>query len=289
MFYTFHTPHFPHSTFSTEPSVEIVRPGPVNQVLYISLSVSFRRSSLTLMNLLASRKFVTKQLSQPSNMSAFCSKVKIAFYFILICYHIVDLILDWWTFGVLLQDHKFSGVSVSKCEECTIKFLIGLSCSTGTLFSIALVVAYSYYIRHHLHRLKNASYSPVNQSDEDVSLPPHQKCDKKFVNLEFWFSVLELFFKDDIQSGILFWVYHRSQSSAISNPAGRMWIAFSVCSIVANLKLCVCFVTKLFGCGAGEELCPENLCKAKPLCAIGSIFSVIFFILTVIVFHEEMK
>ena len=221
------------------------------------------------MNLLASRTFVTKQRSQPSNMSAFCSKVKIAFYIILICYHIVDLILDRWTFGVLLQDHKFSGVSVSKCEECTIKFLIGLSCSTGTLFSIALVVAYLYYIKHHLYCLKNASYSPVNQSDDEVSPPPDQKCDKKFVNLELWISVLELFLKDAIQSGILFWVYSGSQSSATSNP-GWMWIAFSVCSIVAHLKLCLCFITKLCGCGAGEELCPENLCKAKRLCSIGS-------------------
>lgn len=232
---------------------------------------------------------MTKQRSKPSNMSAFCSKVKIAFYIILICYHIVDLILDWCTFGVLLQGHKFSGVSISKCEECTIKLLIGLSCSTGTLFSIALTVAYIYFIKHHFHCLKNASYSPVNQSDDDVSQrPPHQKCDKKFVNLELWISVLELFFKDDIQSGILFWVYNGSQSPATSNP-GRMWIAFSVCSIVAHLKLFLCFITKLFGCGAGEDPCTENLCKAKPLCIIGSIVSIIFFIFTGIAFHKEIN
>lgn len=240
------------------------------------------------MNLLVSREFVTKQRSEPSNMSAFCSQVKIAFYIILIFYHIVDLILDWRTFALLLQGHKFSGVSISKCAECTIKFLIGLSCTTGTFFSIALVVAYLYYIKHHLHCLKNASYSPVNQSDDDDSHPPDQKCDKKFVNLELWISLLELFLKDDIQSGILFWVYSGSQSSATSNP-GRMWIAFSVCSIAAHLKLLLCFITKLCGCGAGEELCPENLCKVKRLCAIGSLFSAIFFILTGIALQKEIN
>lgn len=228
---------------------------------------------------------MTKQRSEPSNMSAFCSKVKIAFYIILICYHIADLILDWCTFGVLLQGHKFSGVSISKCEECTIKFLIGLSCLTGTLFSIALTVAYICFINFHC--LKNASYSPVNQCDDDVSLPPDKKCDKKFVNLELWISVLELFLKDAIQSGILFWVYNGSPSSATSNP-GTMWIAFSVCSIVAHLKLFLCFITKLFGCGV-SELCPESLCKAKPLYAIGSIVSIIFLILTGIAFHKEIN
>ena len=210
--------------------------------------------------------------------------MKIAFYIILIFYHIVDLILDWCTFAVLRQDLKFSGVSILKCEERIIKFFIGLSCSTGTLFSIALVVAYAYYIKHHLYRLKNASYSPVNQSDDDAD----QKCYKKIVNLELWISLLELFFKDDIQSAILLWVYNGSQSSAPSNP-GWMWIAFSVCSIVAHLKLCLCFITKLCGCGAGEELCPENLCKAKLLCAIGSIFSVTFLILTGKAFHKKIN
>ena len=222
-------------------------------------------------------------------MSAFCSKVKILFYFILICYHIADLVLDWYTFAVLLQDHKFSGVSISKCEECIIKFLIGLSCATGTLFSIGLFVAYIYYINHHRRCLNNGGYIPVNQSDDDVSLPPDQKCDKKYnravVKLELWISVLELLLKDDIQSLTLFWVYIGSQSSATGNPGS---IAFSVFSIVAHLKLFLCFITNLCKYGACE-LFPENFCSANVVCAIGSFVSFILFVLTSIAFHKEIK
>ncbi|XP_029197958.2 uncharacterized protein LOC114963007 [Acropora millepora] len=202
-------------------------------------------------------------------MSAFCCTVKILFYLILICYHMVDFVFDWYTFAVLLRDNKFSGVSISKSEESMIRILFGLSCVTGTIFSFAMIVAYIYYIKHHWQCMKNA--------------------DRQLVNFELCISVLELFLKDIIQSGILFWAYDVSQSSATSNP-DSMSIVFSVCSIVAHLKLCLCFLTKLCGWGAGED-CPEEFCACCGkafLCIIGFGGSAIFVVLTGISFYKEI-
>ena len=52
----------------------------------------------------------------------------ILLYLVLICYHVVDLVFDWYTFAVLLRDNKFSGVSISKSEVSMIRILFGLSC-----------------------------------------------------------------------------------------------------------------------------------------------------------------
>ena len=203
-------------------------------------------------------------------MSAFCCTVKILFYLILICYHMVDFGFDWNTFAVLLRDNKFSGVSISKSKECMIRILFGLSCVTGTIFSFAMIVAYIYYIKHHWHCMKNASL------------------DRQLVNFELWISVLELFLKDIIQSGILFWAHQDSQSSATSNP-DWMSIVFSVCSIVAHLKLCLCFLTKLCGWGAGEERCAEHTVMKAISCIIGFGGSAICLILTAVAFSNQVK
>ena len=141
--------------------------------------------------------------------------------------------------------------------------------------------------------MNNARYSAINYSNGDVSLLFHRKCDKEcdseYVNCELWVSFLELFLKDDIQSGILFWAYNDSQGSFTSYPHEWVSIGFLVCSIVGHLKLCLCFITKLCGCGAGEECCPEECCCAKAfLCVIGSVGSAIFVVLTGVSCYKEI-
>ena len=64
---------------------------------------------------------------------------------------------------------------------------------------------------------------------------------------------------------------------------------FSVCSIVAHLKLCLCFVTKLCGCGAGEEQCREHAVMKAFLCIIGFGGSAICLFLTAAVFIKEIN
>ena len=199
-------------------------------------------------------------------MSAFCC---ILFYLILICYHVIDFFFDWYTFAVLLQHNKFSGVSMSKSEVSMIQIPFGLSCVTGTIFSVVMIVAYIYYIKHHCHCMKNASL------------------DRQLVNFELWVSVLELFLKDIIQSVILFWAYV-SKSSATSNPAS-MSIVFSVCSIAAHLKLCLCFLTKLCGWGTGEERCGEHTVMKALSCIYGFEGSAICLILTAVAFSIEVN
>ena len=140
---------------------------------------------------------------------------------------------------------------------------------------------YVCYIGHHWYCMNNASYSAVNYSDDDVSFLRGRKCDKKcnrkYVNRELCISLLELIFKDDIQSGILLWAFNCPQRSFTNYPQEWTSIGFLVCSIVGHLKLCFCFITKLVGCGASEDPCPKKFCCAKAfLCIIGSVGSAIF-------------
>lgn len=216
-----------------------------------------------------------------SAMFACCCIAKIFFYIILICYHIGDVFFDWYNFALLRLDHKFSGVPLSASEESVIEILFVVSCFTGTLFSVALMYTYGCYIWHHCYCMNNASYFAVNYSNDDVSFLRDRKCDKKcnrkYVNRELWISLLELIFKDDIQSGILFWAFNCPQRSFTSYPPEWTSIGFLVCSIVGHSKLCLCFITKLVGYGAGEDPCPEEFCCAKAfLCIIGSVGSAIF-------------
>ena len=235
-----------------------------------------------------------KQHSELSTMFAFCCTVssKILFYLILICYHMVDIVFDWKTFAALLRDNKFSGVSISKSEESMIQILFGLSCVTGTIFSVAMIVAYKNYIKHHWHCMNNASFDLASHySNGNVWFSPDirgdKKCDRKLVSCELWISVLELFLKDIIQSGILFWAHI---NSGTSNPDWES-IVFSVCSIVAHLKLCLCFLTKGRGWVADEERCGKDSVRGVKafLCSIGFVGSAICLGLTAVAFLNEVS
>ena len=134
-------------------------------------------------------------------------------------------------------------------------------------------------------------YAPVGYSKGNVSLPQKhhcdKKCDRKFVTLELYLSLMELLFKDDIQSGILFWIY-MSQSSITGKP-DWITIGFSVCSIIAHSKLATCFVTKLCGCGKGEVICCENSVCSVLTCILGLIGSIVFLVLTVLYLHNALN
>ena len=101
-------------------------------------------------------------------------------------------------------------------------------------------------------------------------------CNRHFNDFELFFSILELFGKDAIQSYIL---YRFSRSDILEEPT-CYFLVFAFCSLFAHLKLCSCFVTKLFGCGVGEESfckCESVPCGEKFLkviaCFIGLITS----------------
>ena len=137
-------------------------------------------------------------------MYMFFCKLKICYYLALIAYHGYDVCLDWWNFCKLLAHNTVSGILIST-NSSPVKILFGFSCGTGTLFSIIMILTYRYYIKFHWYCIYHASYQSVKYSDDEVSISSDRGCDKKcnrtFVTLELWVSVLELVLKDDFQSG----------------------------------------------------------------------------------------
>ena len=219
-------------------------------------------------------------------MDALCCKVKILFYVILIVYLCYDFWSDWYHFKVLYKEKKFSGISMqtNRTTLLAVEVSFGISCVTATLLIIFMIWTYGYYAKFHWYCLNHLDYGPVGYSDGEVSLPQNrrsdEKCNPKFITLELRLSVLELLFKDDIQSGILFWIY-KTQPSVTITP-DWMSIGFSVCSIVAHSKLALCFITKLCGCGEGEGPCWADLCSDKMfICLFGLIGSILCLVLTV--------
>jgi hypothetical protein len=198
----------------------------------------------------------------------------------LIVYHIADIVFDWIEFrsGVCDQG-KFAGVPTN---STAIKVILGLSCGVGSGCSVAMVVVYSYYIYFHWKCSKNLGYCLINNarltrdrllkcSDDNQTRSP--VCDRHFVFAELVISNFELYLKDDLQSVLLIYISRKDPSSVIL-PDWRD-ILFAVCSIVANLKLCICFATKVFGRGSGEKM-PECESTKWNCCVLGIIGSIIF-------------
>ena len=230
-----------------------------------------------------------------STMYMLCCMLKIIYYLGLIAYHGCDVCFDLFIFHKLVKDNTVSGVLISTNSSLfhTGKIFFGISCATGTSFSIIMIVAYGSYIKFHWYCIHHANYRPARYSDGKCSIFSDRGCDKKcnrtFVTLELWVSVLELFLKDDIQSGILFWIY---TSHSIETKPDWQFIVFQACSVVAHLKLCICFLTKLCGCGAGEECCDGSCCKilASVIGLIGFVIgSAVFLCLTVVSLVEAVK
>ena len=205
-----------------------------------------------------------------------CCFLKIGYYVGLILYYAYDVVLDWYSYHLLYDNKNISWV----------KFFFCFSCAFGSLMTILMVVVYAYYIWYHcsciLHPRK---YEPVSYRDDSCSIfGPDRRCDKKcnrhFVWLELLFSVLEVLFKDAIQSGIVFSLYNSLQPS-LTRPSWR----FIACSIGAHVKLIACFFTKLLGRGEGEESCLNGYdCGVGKTiaCVIGLLFSVPSLVLSIL-------
>ena len=176
-------------------------------------------------------------------MYMFCCFLKIGYYASLLFYYGYDADMDWYSYH-LLYDNK---------QMCAVEFLFCFTCAFGSVMIIPLVAVYVYYIWYHLYCILFADYESVPYKEDACTIRGRERqCDKKcnrhFVWLELLFSMLELLFKDGIQSGIVFSLYN-SLDSSLARPSWH----FIACSIGAHVKLIACFFTKLFGFGEGEE------------------------------------
>ena len=213
-------------------------------------------------------------------MYMLCCTLKIFYYLFLIAYHGCDICFDWWNFRELFEDNTVSGI-LNSSNSSPAKILFVISCVTGTGLSIIMIVAYGYYIKFHWYCIRHASYRSARLSDGEFSISSDVRCDKKCnrtcVTLELWVSVLELLLKDGFQSAILFWMY---TSQLIKTRPYWFFLVFQACSVMAHLKLGMCFLAKLCGCGAGEEPCCDGSCTNNFASVIGFIGSVVFLVLT---------
>jgi hypothetical protein len=219
-------------------------------------------------------------------MSQWHCYLKIAYYLALIGYHVADIVFDWIEFGSEVCDQgHFAGVPTN---STAVKGILGFSCGVGSLCSLAMVGVYLYYIDFHWKCSQNSSYCLINNarltrdrllkcSDDNQTRTP--VCNRHFVFAELVISNIELYLKDDLQSVLLIYISQKDPSSVIL-PDWRD-ILFAVCSIVANLKLCICFTTKVFGRGSGEKM-PECESTKFYCCALGIIVSIIFEILSIL-------
>ena len=217
-------------------------------------------------------------------MYMLCCWAKIVWYIVLIAYHGFDVCSDWYNWSKLFENGTFSGFSILTSQFTIDWVFFGISCFFGTIFSIIMVGAYSNYISYHWDCIHHANYRSASYFDGEYSIFGDRGCDRKCnsrcVTLELWVSALELLGKDDIQSIILFSLY---TSQSMDTKPSWYFIAFSVCSVFAHFKLCICFMSKLCGCGSGEESCWNDDCSSVKsiACVIGFIASAVFLCFTV--------
>ena len=198
--------------------------------------------------------------------------------------HGCDVYFDWFSFRKLWTDNTVSGILISTNSSLAKIFFL-ISCCTGTVFSLIMIVTYRYYIKFHWYCIHHASYQSARYSDGEFLILKDRECDKKcdrtFVTLELWVSALELVLKDDFQSGILFWI---CTSHFIKTKPSWYFIIFQACSVIAHLKLGICFMTKFCRYGAREEepQCCDGSCAKSFASGIGFIGSAVFLVLTVV-------
>ena len=190
-------------------------------------------------------------------MEALCCFGKAVYYVVLIFYMVSDSFFDWVNFFRLYPNVEF------KVDE----ILFFLSCLVGLIINICLLRVYGHYIKFHCDCYFDG-YCVLPRKD-------HLRRN----SLELLLSVLELVFKDDIQSVIVFLVY---ASHPTGSRPGWYFIVFSACSIFAHFKRFVCFITKLFGCGKGEDESYEGSCIKCIACSTGSLASAVFLLFTIL-------
>lgn len=236
------------------------------------------------------------------NIDLLCALLKISYYTILILYHGLDLVMDWYTFHILLSHGEISGVPA---DSIAVRILFGFSCVFGTVFTAAIFWVYAHYLKYHCLY----AYVAVNQQREpfgpaegtkSIQMPDEKNQENvflfaengqntinpRYILAELFISVAELVLKDDIQSGLLFWI---STEFHFSHPLSWHSLLFSICSILAHLKLLICFVTKLFHLGEGEGGSDPRWDYKCVLCVFGCLGSATFEGLTISYLVQALK
>lgn len=231
---------------------------------------------------------------------ALCCGFKIVYYIFLISYHVCDVVIDWtsfatgnfagvpinstlkpWMLSLLTSSYDASGNTSTLnasdgCGSSTNTDLKGLplkvpflvSCVSGTVSSLIMIWVYIYFIRFH----HNCIREDCRSSSKHLY---HQKFSIYFLTVELWIALfIELLLKDDIQSYLLFWI-SKCQSSLSDRSWSSLALWMAVCSVVAHLKLSICFFTKLFNLGVAEEIDYIDRAVKVSVCLIGIIVSVL--------------
>ena len=193
-----------------------------------------------------------------------CCFAKIIYYVVLILYHVYDIYFDWNTLSLMHNDDTFAGAST---KSIVVKGFLMLSFVFGVVCSIAIIWVYGYYIKFHLSCICDGCDSPGRSCDK--------KCNRRFVFAELVISLLELFLKDDIQSGILLSIV---LSETVVTPPSWQPVTSAICGVFGHLKLLICFVTKLCGCGEGEGDASFDKIFA---CFVGILGSALFLCFTI--------
>ncbi|XP_028402299.1 uncharacterized protein LOC114525266 [Dendronephthya gigantea] len=236
------------------------------------------------------------------NLDLLYAASKIAYYVLLILYHGVDLVMDWYSFNILLTNGTISGVPA---DSITVRILFGFSCAFCTIFTAALFWVYANYIKYHFlcaYVAVYKHYGPLGPAEgsESIQIPDETNQENvflfaengqntikpRYILAELFLSVAELVLKDDIQSGLLFWV---SRVFTFTHALSWHSLLFSLCSIVAHLKLFICFATKLFRLGEGEAGGDRRWDFKCVLCVFGCLGSAIFEGLTVSYLVKALK
>ena len=196
-------------------------------------------------------------------MESLCCLGKIFYYVGLILYMGCDSFFDWWNWW------NYSSLCADKEEFKVNNFLLLFSFFVGLVINIFMLWVYGHYIKFHCDCFLD---------DDSEGL---YKDHLRFNWLELCLSVLELVFKDDIQSAIVFRIY-ASQLYLTGSRPGWYFVVFSVCSIFAHFKRCVRLITKLCGCGEGEEDARDHSCIYLTACVAGLLASAWFLLFTVL-------
>lgn len=179
---------------------------------------------------------------------------KASFYLGLIIYYSLDFYYDWRGYYALKNNEAFAVIPKHN-SVARISYLA--SCISGAVFGGAMLLVYFCYIQFHMCTDGGGTGAV-----------------RSLAVVESFLSVCELLFKDDIQSILLFLIYH---SDPHTKCVSFLTKAFTVCSIVAHLKLFLCFSSNLL------------LCESGKICVIqffGCTGSLIFLVFTSLKFSE---
>ena len=206
--------------------------------------------------------------------------LKIVYYVFLLGYHGVDLWFDWEQYSEIKNQHLFVGTHYVNSYICLV-FLI--SCCIGSCLALCMGYLYICYIAFHgkclAHRC--GGYKPTQCKVDDDSVNAlvnvynrvqeckdercSKHCNRRYALAELILSLLEFAFKDLPHSILLTIVIFADPSPSCPDIPS---IIFTVCTMLANLKHLVCFLTKLFGLGTGERGCNDSFVNVLP-CLFG--------------------